>query len=277
MANLTTTTHDAFIPTKWAKMALVAFRRKLIMGKRVLRFDSDLKGGGEAVKIPKVENLTTNAVGSDGGFVGQANTKTEYTVTVDRWREASVTVPDIVKVQASYPLLELYTKQIGYALALDLEERLLNLYSGLANQVGTSGVPVTDDTLLNAIQLLDEGDAPLEDRSMVFRPASKRTLMKIDKFVDASKTGLGKGAQITGLFGEIYGIPIFFHNSVVSSSGIHNMVWHKEAFGAAVQIDVKTERFRTKLADDVVGHILFGTAELRDGDGMGTAAVDLLT
>lgn len=277
MANFTTTTHDAFIPTKWAKMALVARERKLIMAKRVLRYDSDLKGGGEAVKIPKVENLTTNAVASDGGFTGQANTNAEYTITVNRWREASVTVPDIVSVQASYPLLELYTKRIGYALALDLEEQLLNLYSGLANQVGTAGVPVTDDVLLNAIQILDEGDCPMEDRTLVFRPASKRTLMKIDKFVDAAKTGLGKGAQISGLFGEIYGTPIFFHNSVVSSSGIHNLLFQKEAFGAAVQIDVKVERFRTKLADDVVGHILYGTSELRDDSTMGTSAVDILT
>ena len=277
MANFTTTTHDAFIPTKWAKMALVARERKLIMGKRVLRYDGDLKGGGEAVKIPKVENLTTNAVASDGGFTGQANTNTEYTLTVDRWREASVTVPDIVSVQASYPLLELYTKKIGYALALDIEERLMALYANLANQVGAAGVGVTDDALLNAIQILDEGDSPMEDRTAVFRPASKRTLMKIDKFVDASKTGLGKGAQITGLFGEIYGIPIFFSNNVASSSGIHNLIFQKEAFGLAVQIDVKVERFRTKLADDVVGHVLFGTAELRDDSTMGTSAVDLLT
>ena len=277
MANFTTTTHDAFIPTKWAKMALVARERKLIMGKRVLRYDGDLKGGGEAVKIPKVENLTTNAVASDGGFTGQANTNTEYTLTVDRWREASVTVPDIVSVQASYPLLELYTKKIGYALALDIEERLMALYANLANQVGAAGVGVTDDALLNALQILDEGDSPMEDRTAVFRPASKRTLMKIDKFVDASKTGLGKGAQITGLFGEIYGIPIFFSNNVASSSGIHNLIFQKEAFGLAVQIDVKVEGFRTKLADDVVGHVLFGTAELRDDSTMGTSAVDLLT
>lgn len=277
MANFTTTTHAQFLPNKWAKMALVARERKLIMGKRVLRYDSELKDGGQTVEIPKVENLTTNAVASDGGFTGQANTNTRYTITVNRWREASVSVPDIVAVQASYQLLELYTKKIGFALASDIETQLLGLYSGLANQVGAASVPVTDDVILNAIQLLDEGDSPMEDRTAVFRPASKRTLMKIDKFVDSMRTGLGKGAQITGLFGELYGIPIFFSNNVVSSSGIHNMIFQKEAFGLAVQIDVKIEKFRTKLADDVVGHVLFGTAELRDDSTMGTSAIDLLT
>lgn len=277
MANFTTTTHTEFLPILWAKMAMLAFERKLVTAKRVMRFDADVKGKGASLRIPQVRNLTTNAVGSDGAYVGQAPTESRYTITLDRWREASVSIPDIVSIQSSYPLLELYTKKIGYALALDVEEQVLGLYSGLANQVGTLGVNVTDDTLLNAIQLLDEGDAPQEDRTFIARPAQKRALMKIDKFVDASKTGLGKSAALSGVFGEFYGIPAFFSNNVASSSGIHNMLFHKEAFGVAIQSEVKTEKFRLKLADDVVGHILYGFSELRDDSVMGTCAVDILT
>lgn len=277
MANFTTTTHAQFIPELWSKMAMLAFERKLIMAKRVMRFDADVKQRGDTLHIPQVRNLTTNAVASDGGFTGQATTESGYTLTITRWREASITVPDIVAIQSSYPLLELYTKKIGYALSLDVETEVLNLYSGLANSVGTAGVNVTDDTLLNAIQLLDEGDAPEEDRTLIMRPAQKRALMKIDKFVDASKTGLSKSAALTGVFGELYGIPAFFSNNVVSSSGVRNLLFHKEAFGLAIQSEVKIERFRTKLAWDIVGHILHGSLELRDDSVMGTAAVELLT
>lgn len=277
MANFTTTTAAQFLPTLWAKMAMLAFERKLVMAKRVMRFDADVKGKGSSLTIPQVRNLTTNAVGSDGSYVGQAPTENAYTITISRWREASVSVPDIVSIQSAYPLLELYTKKIGYALALDVETQLLGLYSGLANQIGALGVNWTDDTVLNAIQLLDEGDAPMEDRTLIGVPAQKRALMKIDKFVDAAKTGLGKSAALTGVFGEIYGTPVFFSNNVVSSSGLHNLLFHKEAFGCAIQSEMKTEKFRLKLADDVVGHILFGTSELRDDSIMGTAAVDILT
>ena len=277
MANFTTTTAAEFIPEIWSKNAMLAFERTLVMAKRVMRFDADVKKAGDIVHVPQVRNLTTNAVGSDGAYVGQAPTESSYTLTVDRWREASVSVPDIVNIQSQYPLLELYTKKIGYALRQDVEVDLLGLYSGLANQIGTSGVAVTDDTILNAIQLLDEGDCPQEDRTLIFRPASKRKLMQIDKFVDAAKTGLAKGAQVTGLFGEIYGTPIFFSNDVISSSGIHNLLFHKEAFALTMQKDVSIEKFRLKLADDVVGHILYGSDELRDDSVMGTAAVDILT
>lgn len=277
MANFTTTTHDVFSPNVWAKMALLARERSFVMGKRVLRYDKEILTKGKTVEIPQVTNLTTNAVGSDGSYVGQAPTESKYTITINTWRESSISVPDIVSVQADYNLLELYTKKIGYALRQKIEQDLLALYSGLANQVGTSGVAITDDVLLNAIQILDEGDAPMEDRTLIFRPASKRTLMKIDKFVDAAKTGLAKGAQVTGLFGEIYGTPIYFSNEVVSSSGVHNMLFHKDAFGLALQKDVSIEKFRLKLADDVVGHVLYGVSELRDTSAMGISAVDMLT
>ncbi|MDI6808476.1 MAG: hypothetical protein QME66_05775 [Candidatus Eisenbacteria bacterium] len=277
MAVFDTTNQAPFLADVWAKNAMLAREEALIMGKRVLRFDVEVKKKGDVLTIPQVTNLTTNAVGSGGTYVGQSPAESNYTININRWREAAVEIPDLITVQSSYDLMSLYSKKIGYALALDLEDQLFNLYSGLANSVGTSGIALTDDTLLNAIQILDEGVAPLEDRTMTFRPASKRTLMKIDKFVDSSKTGLGRGSQITGLFGEIYGIPVYFSNRVVSSSGIRNMVFHKEAFGAAVQIDIKMEKFRLSLADDLVGHILFGTSELRDTAGMGISACEVLT
>lgn len=277
MANFTTTTAAVFLPQIWAKMALLARERALVMGKRVLRYDADMREGGSLVNIPQVQNLTTNAVGADGSYSGQAPTENKYTITVNRWREASISVTDIVAVQASYPLLELYTRKIGYALGLDVETQLLGLYSAVTNSVGTSGVPVTDDVLLNAIQLLDQNDNPLEDRTIIMLPKSKRSLMKIDKFALANMTGLGKGAQITGLFGELYGIPIFFSNNVQSSNGDQNLVFHKEAFGLAIQIDVKIEKFRLKLADDVVGHILYGFSNIRNDSTMGVAACTLLT
>src|SRR3990167_3016198 len=277
MANFTTTTHANFIPELWSKMAMLAFERKLVMARRVMRFDAQVKGRGDQLHIPHVINIAAAAVGSDGTFTGTANTEGVYTITIDQWRYAAVTIPDIVDVQSSYPLLELYTKKLGYSVALDVEDNLLALYSGLANSVGASGVNITDDTLLNGIQLLDEGDAPMEDRTLIMRPSQKRALMKIDKFVDAAKTGLNKSAALTGIFGELYGIPAFFSNNVVSSSGVRNLLFQKEAFGLAVQMEAETEQFRTKLATDVVAHILYGSSELRDGSNMGTAAVELLT
>ncbi len=277
MANDTTTTKAAFLPKVWSKLAMLAFERKLFMSNRVMRFDADVRTKGASIQVPQVWNLTTKSVGTDGAYSGQANTETYYTITIDQWREASVSMPDIVTTQAAYPLLDIYTKKIGHALGQKVQQDLLALYSGLSKQVGTASVPLGDDTLLNAIQILDDADVPMEDRSFVARPSERRALLKLDKFVDASKTGLAKSPALTGVFGEFYGIPAWFSMDVTVSSGSHNVLFHKEAFGLALQISMKIEKFRLKLADDVVGHVLYGVSELRDDSYMGTAGVDVLT
>lgn len=277
MAYFTATSHAVFLPDVWAKMALLGREREKIVAGRILRYDADVRQKGDTVYIPQVANLSVASVGADGAYAAQGPTELQYTISITSWKEASVSVPDIVQAQTSYPLLELYTGKIGYALQNNLETDLLGLYSGLSQSVGTAGIAVTDDTLLNAIQILDEGDTPLPNRTLVMRPASKRSLMKIDKFVDASKTGLPKSAAITGLFGEGYGVPWFFSNNVISSSGVRNLLFHKEAFAVAVQRDVKIERFRTKLADDVVGHMLYGYSEIRDTSAMGISACEIKT
>lgn len=277
MASFSTTTAASFIPSLWSKMAMLAFERKLVMAKRVMRFDADVKQRGSTLYIPQVRNLTVSSVGADGSYTGQAPTENKYTISIGTWNYAAVQVPDLVEIQSAYPLLELYTKKIGYACALQLEQDLLANYATFTSQVGTAGVDITDDTLLNSIQLLDEGDCPQEDRTLVFRPAQKRTLMKIDKFVDAMRTGMGQSAAIKGAFGEIYGCPIFFSNNVASSNGIHNLLFHKEAIGLAVQQEMKVEQFRLKLATDVVGSILYGLSVLRNDTVMGIAACDILT
>lgn len=278
MASLSTTTHAAFLPDLWSKQAMVAFEEALVMLKRVSRWDSDVKSKGDVLNIPRIENLTAASVGATGSYAGEANTNTAYSISIDSWKEASIKVPDIVKIQSSYDLFKYYSGKIGYALGLDVEDALMALYSGLSQTVGTSGVPVTDDAVLNAIQLVDESSTPQEDRTLVFRPASKRTLMGIDKFVDAAKRGdAGKGPVVTGLFGELYGNPIFFSNRVKSSAGIRNMLFHKNAFGAAVQKEISTEKFRLSLSEDLVGHILYGVSELADDTVIGKAACEILT
>lgn len=278
MASLSTTTHAAFLPDLWSKQAMIAFEDARVMLKRVSRWDSDVKSKGDVLNIPRIENLTAAAVGATGSYAGEANTNTAYSITINKWYEASIKVPDLVKIQSAYDLFKYYSGKIGYALGIQAETDLTALYSGLANSVGASGVAVTDDAILNAIQILDEGRAPQEDRTLLFRPASKRTLMGIDKFVDAAKRGdSGKGPVLTGLFGELYGIPIFFSNQVASSSGVRNMLFHKNAFGAAVQKDISTEQFRLSLSDDLVGHMLYGVSELADDAVIGTAGCEIKT
>src|SRR3990167_9232332 len=258
-----------FIPELWAKEVVHSRESKMIMPNRVARYDAEFKNGGDIMRLPQIAALSAAAVGSYGAITLASHSETALSLTVDQWVYAAVEVEDLAKVQSSYDLLKEYSKAIGYSLKVNLEDYLLGLYSTLGQSVGTAGVPLTDPVLLNSILLLDEADSPEEDRTLIMRPASKSTLLQVDKFVDASKAGYAKSAAITGMFGDIYGIPIFFSNRVVSSTGVRNLCFHKDAFMCAIQKDItlyKVGPDRIQIADTVVGHMMYGAIEKRDTD-----------
>jgi hypothetical protein len=258
-----------FVPELWAKEVVHARESKLVMPNRVARYDAEFKNGGDILRIPQMAALSAASVGSYGAITLASHSETPLALTVDQWIYAAVEVEDLAKVQSSYNMLKEYAKEIGYALKVNLEDYLLGLYSTLTQSVGTAGVPVTDPVLLNSILKLDEADTPEEDRTIIMRPASKATLLQLDKFVDASKTGYAKSAAMTGMFGDIYGIPIFFSNRVISSTGVRNLVFHKDAFMCAIQKDVSTYEVgpdRTQIAHTIVGHMMYGAIEKRDTD-----------
>lgn len=263
-ANLVT---GKFVPELWAKEIAHARETKLVMPNRIARYDAEFSDGGNKLNVPQMAHLTAASVGAQGAITPSAPVETPLALTVDQWIYAAVGLEDLAKVQSNYDMLKEYAKEIGYALKLNLEAYILGLYSGLSQSVGSAGVPVTDAVLLNAILKLDEASAPEEDRTIIMRPASKSVLLALDKFVDASKTGYAKSAAVTGMFGDIYGIPIFFSNNVISSTGVRNMVFHKDAFMCAIQKDVSTYMDgpdRTQIANTIVGHMMFGAAEKRD-------------
>ena len=256
-----------FVPELWAKEVIHARETKLVMPNRIARYDAEFKNGGDILRIPQIAHLTATSVGSYGAISLASHSETPLALTVDQWIYAAVEVENLAKVQASYDMLKEYSKRISYSLKVNLEAYILALYSTLTQSVGTASTPVSDAVLLNAILKLDEASAPEEDRTIIMRPASKSVLLQMDKFVDASKTGYAKSAALTGMFGDIYGIPIFFSNNVVSSTGIRNLVFHKDAFMCAIQKDVAMYNVgpdRIQIADTVVGHMMYGAIEKRD-------------
>jgi hypothetical protein len=147
---------------------------------------------------------------------------------------------------------------------------------------------------LTAIQYLDEADAPAGDRSLVIAPSQSSALLGIDKFVRADAVGylakmspivtgyLESGSfqpqNVKGYFGQIYGIGIYLSTNVpttgTSPVSTHNLLFHKDAFIAAIQkgVRIQSDYNIRSLATEVVADVLYGVLELRD-----TFAVKLLT
>ena len=76
------------------------------------------------------------------------------------------------------------------------------------------------------------------------------------------------------MIANVYGVDVYLSNNVVTESGtpdlVHNLMFHKEAFGLAMQLAPKVEADYNvaSLATEVVAHTIYGVVELRDTFGV---------
>jgi len=277
MANITTTTAAVFIPEVWSMETLRATERALVMAPLVKRYDSQVKGRGDTLHIPKISNLSANDKTANTRVTTQTITESEIQLSINKWKETSFEIEDIVKVQSNYDLMANYTEKAGYAIAQVVDTDLLDLYTGFTNaDVGTYGVDITDAVIVAAHQKLDEADAPVEDRAFVIAPSQKAAIMKIDKFVRADYLGrydqptpVVKGPNNRYLWGDIYGTPVYYTNQVPTTAGTtvqtHNQLFHKEALALALQQSPRTQAnyWAEDLAWLVTVDVIYGLTNLR--------------
>lgn len=188
----------------------------------------------------------------------------------------------MLAVQSNYDLRSEYTNKAGYGIAKAVDTSLLNLYSSLtSSDVGTYGVDISDATLVAAIQALDEVDAPIENRYFIVAPSQKAALMKLDKFVKADYLGnydqatpVKRGPNNRALWGDVYGIPVYYTNQVPTTAGTptqtHNLLFHKEAFALALQQAPRTQAsyWQKDLAWLVTCDVIYGVSALRTTFGI---------
>jgi len=282
MADMTSTTSAVFIPELWSVETLRQQEAALVVAPLVKRYDSLVKGRGDTVHIPKVSNLAANDKIANADVTLQSPTEGERTINIDQWKETSFLIEDIVKVQANYDLMAEYTHKAGFAIAQAIDSDILGLWNTFTNPpVGSYATNITDPVLILALQYLDEANAPLEDRAMVFAPKQKATIMGLDKFVKAdflgqyqNPTPVKRGPNTRYLWGQIYGTPVYYTTQVETTAGTpfqtHNICFHKEALALALQLAPRTQGtyWQRSLGWLVTVDSIYGMAGLRTDHGV---------
>lgn len=279
---ITTTTADKFIPDVWSMEVLRATEDALVMAPLVKRYDSLVSKRGDTIHIPNLSNLSANDKAANTQVTLQSVTETETTININKHKETSFLVEDIVKVQSNYDLMSEYTSKAGFAIAEQVDADLLALYTGFTNtDVGTYGSNVTNAVVLSAIEALDLANAPLDDRNFVFDPRQKTAIAQIDQFVRADYLGnyqsakpAASGPQSRQLWGELWGIPAYYTKQVPTTAGTptqyHNILFHKEAIALAMQQKprVQSNYILEYLGTLVVTDVIYGVKNLRGDFGI---------
>ena len=276
------TAAGTFIPEIWSDEIIAAYQKNLKMAPLVKRLSMTGKKG-DVIHIPKPIRGSANAKAEATAVTIQANLETELTVTVDRHFEYSRLIEDIVEVQALSSLRQFYTEDAGYQLALKVDTDLINAATGFGNGTRTqtpaatganwvnsnsyyfnaaaglatyavdtvaTGDNFTDLGFREAIKLMDDADVPMDGRVLVIPPASRKSIMGIDRYVSSDFVG-GRGVE-SGLIGNLYGVDIYVSsNCPVIETAAENgassldtrgcLFFHKDALVMAEQLAVRSQ------------------------------------
>lgn len=253
----------------------MAAESNLVLANLVDRYDAEVKQAGDIVHVAKLADVDAAAKTQGSAVSFTANTEGTATITVNQYAYGAVRLEGIAEAQSQTNLLDKYTSKIGYGLAKHVDSTLAALSTGFSQEVD-AGTAVTLAEVVSAIQTLDLGDAPMDDRHFVVDPRTMGQLRQIAEFTRYDATGSAgvPAGGNNGLVGNIYNIPVYMSTNVSVTAGtpnvVNNMLFHREAIGLAMQKSptIETERNVEYISTDVVGWVLYGAAELRDSFGV---------
>lgn len=276
------TAAGTFIPEIWSDEIIAAYQKNLKMAPLVKRMSMTGKKG-DVIHIPKPTRGAASAKSEATAVTIQANLESELTITVDRHFEYSRLIEDIVEVQALSSLRQFYTEDAGYQLALKVDTDLINAATGFGDGTrtqtpaatgadwvntnsyyfnATSGIATyavdtvatgdnfTDLGFREAIKLMDDADVPMDGRVLVIPPASRKSIMGIERYVSSDFVG-GRGVE-SGLIGNLYGVDVYVSsNCPVIETGAENgassldtrgcLFFHQDALVMAEQLAVRSQ------------------------------------
>lgn len=258
---------------------------------------------GDTIHIPKPVRGSAAAKAENTAVTIQNGSHTEVTISLDKHKEYSVLIEDIVAVQALDSLRKFYTDDAGYAIAKQVDTDLFalgtqlgdgadddnwihsNSYfidasSGLTayavDTVTTSDV-FTDAGFRQLIELMDEQDVPGDGRYLVIPPSLKNTMMGLERYV--SSDFRDARSVSTGKLGSIYGIDIYMttNSPTVETAGDNSvgdalvaaMLFHKDTFVLSEQMGIRTQtQYKQEyLANLMTADMLYGVQCLRPESG----------
>ena len=292
------TTQAVFIPEIWSDEIIAAYKRTLVLANLVSKMPMTGKKG-DTIHVPKPTRGEVAAKVSGQAVTMQSDVETEVVISIDQHFEYSRFIEDITEKQALNSMRAFYTGDAGYALAKKVDTDLHNLGTGLGDgtkvaapvtadwvnsavlinggsgvlspfvAAGGAGTAFDDAAFRSLVQLLDDADVPMDNRSFVVPPAMRNVMLGIDRYVSSDFVG-GSGVE-TGLIGELYGIKVYVTTACPTiEAGVKAAtLLHKDTYVHAEQLAVRSQsQYKQEfLADLFTSDTIYGTQVMRPEAG----------
>ena len=279
------TNYVVYRPDIWSAQVNRFFKNKLVLAPFLWDLTDEFTGGGKTLVVPSTtETFSAKAVTTTTGEVTSTTLDdTVIRLDINKWYASSRIVADFqaAQIDSKYGGLEFYQEDMGYALAKQLDDDLVDIAGDKGNcvlSVGTSTSSLAATSLESALSTLESYGMERSDLLFVFHPVSYwNGPMKRAKLYDASQ--FGRPSLPQGIHDVLYGIPVIItqqvhrdglRNQATGStgqrkSGYNNMLIHKrkacyalgnlsgpKTAGVRIKVGVPSEHLRTKYIADIM-------------------------
>jgi len=242
-----------FVPELWSDEVIASYKSNLVLANLVRKLNHKGKKG-DTIRLPTPTrgNASTKANEAQVTLI-QHGTDAGLVVAIDKHKEYSRLIEDIVDVQALGSLRAFYTDDAGYAIAVRTDRDLIieackganggntivedattgniDSTSTMTNFLIGDGQTAWDKTasanagnaadlsdlgIRRLIKRLDDVDAPMAGRYLVVPPVVKADMLGIAKFTQQAFVGeVARANSIrNGLIGDVYGVEVFVTNNL---------------------------------------------------------------
>lgn len=201
-----------------------------------------------------------------------ANTESAVTLTINNHKYVAFELEEFEEHLSIVDLQSKYTQAAVYVVELSVDSALAALPDDFSHAVGTLAVDLTDDDIRRADQYLNDANAPADGRFFGMSPATKNTMLGIDRYA-SSDFNRGGGANIVkGGFGEIYNMQTWQSTNVegTNAAGHDNTIHQRDAIALGMRMQPRTRVFDDiqNLSTQVAVSSIFGVVETRDDHGV---------
>ena len=222
------------------------------------------------ITLPNSGVARTKAEGNSGNDITyDAQTEVAVTLTINQHMYSAFELEEFERNLSIVDQRRWYTEAAAYVLNVSIDDTLAALPDNAGtNIVGTLAIDLTDEDIRAADQGLNDANAPGDNRFFVMAPATKNSMLAIDRYASSDFNRGGGSNIIRGEFGEIYGFRSMVSTNVEGSNaaGHDNSLHHRDAFAMAMRMSAKTRRFDDiqNLSEQLAISAIWGVVETRD-------------
>ncbi len=304
-----TGTAATFIPQIWSDEVIAEYEKSLVLANLIKKMS--MKGKkGDVIHVPSPVRGNASQKASETSVSLIAGVEDELVINIDQHWEYSRMIEDITETQALSSLRRFYTSDAGYALARQTDTILFTNGTKLGDGDGTSWVHsqtimpapttgaatpytvdtvddthvFTDETMRDALQVLDDNDVPMTGRFFVIPPSLCNAIRGIERY--NSTDFVNNKGTVTGKIGELYGVDVYTSTNVpVIEAAADNaangdvrgaLLAHKDVYVLAEQVGVRsqTQYKQEYLSTLYTADRLFGTQCYRPESGVNIAVAN---